>query len=144
MPGAKSVEMALVKANPAAESAGLDRMPACTDYFVGNRSHWRTGIANYARVQYRAAYWDRCGLLRQPGIAGDDFVVQPGADPRAIRLKFQAAPKPGVTPEGDLTLDFEGQRILQKKPVVYQDRAGVRRGRPRRVVGRNGGGVPWR
>ncbi|HXB69212.1 MAG TPA: SBBP repeat-containing protein [Candidatus Acidoferrales bacterium] len=140
MPGAEHVdaervEMVLVKANPAAEIVGLDRMPARTDYFVGSRQHWRTGVANYPRVQYRGVY---------PGIDvvyyGNqrsleyDFVVQPGADPRAIRLQFRggakaadAKVKVNVTAEGDLALDLNGQRILQKKPLVYQDTAGGRR-----------------
>ena len=140
MPGRQRVEMSLVKANPAAEIEGLDRMAARTDYFVGNRSQWRTGIANYSRVRYRGVY---------PGIDvvyyGNqnaleyDFVVRPGADARAIRLKFEGGAKASVTAEGDLALDVAGQRILQKKPVVYQDGAGGRREVAGRyaMVGRN-------
>lgn len=140
MPGAQRVEMGLVKANPSAEIAGLDRMPARTDYFVGSRQHWRSGITNYSHVAYRGVY---------PGIDvvyyGNqrsleyDFVLQPGADPRAIRLRFRGTVKASVTAEGDLALDLKGQRILQKKPVVYQDTAGVRHEVAGRyaLVGRN-------
>ena len=68
-----------------------------------------------------------------------DFVVQPGADPRAIRLQFRGGARASVTAEGDLALDLDGQRILQKKPAVYQDAAGVRRQVAGRyaLVGRN-------
>ena len=144
MPGAERVEMGLVNANPAAQIAGLDRMPARTDYFVGNRPHWRTGVVNYARVQYRGVYpgIDVVYYGNQSSLEYD-FIVQPGADPRAIRLKFRGGVKAGakatVTAEGDLALDLNGQRILQKKPLVYQDTAGVRRQVSGRyaLVGRN-------
>ena len=138
MPGAGRtaagrVEMSLVKANPSAAIAGLGRMPARTDYFVGTQQHWRTGVANYSRVQYSGVYpgidvvyYGSHGSLEY------DFVVQPGADPRAIRLKFRGGAKASVTAEGDLALDLNGQRILQKKPVIYQDTAGA----GRRVAGR--------
>jgi hypothetical protein len=127
------MEMSLVKANPSAAIAGLGRMPARTDYFVGTRQHWRTRVANYSRVQYSGVY---PGIdvvyYGSQGSLEYDFVVQPGADPRAIRLKFRGGAKASVTAEGDLALDLNGQRILQKKPVIYQDTAGARR----RVAGR--------
>ena len=128
MPGAPRVEMGLVRSNPSAEIVGLDRMAARTDYFVGQRSQWRTGIANYARVQYRGVYpgIDLVYYGNQNSLEYD-FVVQPGANPRAIRLQFGGGAKASVTADGDLALDVAGQRILQKKPVVYQDIAGLRR-----------------
>lgn len=140
VPGAPRVEMGLVKASPEAKIEGLDRMPARTDYFLGSRQHWRTGITNYSRVAYRGVY---------PGIDviyyGNqrtleyDFVLQPGADPAAIRLQFGNGAKASVTAEGDLAVDVNGQRILQKKPVIYQDAAGARRPVEGRyaLVGRN-------
>lgn len=134
MPGSHRVEMSLVKANPAAEIEGLDRMAARTDYFVGNRNQWRTGIANYSRVRYRGVYKGiDVVYYGNQNTLEYDFVVQPGADPRAIRLKFNGGAAASVTAEGDLALDVAGQRILQKKPVVYQEDAADGR---REVAGR--------
>jgi len=140
MPDRQRVEMSLVKANAAAEIAPLDRMPARTDYFLGKRTQWHTGVANFSRVQYRGVYpgidvvyYGSHGSLEY------DFVVQPGADPRAIRLQFRGSAEASVTADGDLALDFEGQRILQKKPVIYQETAGLRHPVAGRyaMVGRN-------
>ena len=139
MPGPGRVEMALANANPAAPIAGLDRMAARTDYFIGTRQHWRTGIASYSRVQYRGVY---PGIdvvyYGSQGSLEYDFVVQPGSDPRAIRLQFGGA-KARVTAEGDLALELHGTQILQRKPAIYQDTPGGRRQVEGRytLVGRN-------
>ena len=97
-------------------------MPAATNYLVGARSQWHTGVANYARVRYQSVY---------PGIDvvyyGNqnqleyDFVLAPGANPDAIRLNFHGDVKVSLTPAGDLALDSNGAQILQKAPVIYQD-----------------------
>ena len=50
-----------------------------------------------------------------------DFVLQPGADPHAIRLNSRG---PGISashPEGDLAFEFGNGRMLQKKPLIYQE-----------------------
>ena len=55
-----------------------------------------------------------------------DFVVAPGADPAAIRLRFDGA-KPTLAANGDLVLPVEGgPEVRFNKPVVYQTVDGVR------------------
>ena len=120
--GRERVEIGLVNANPSSAIEPLDRIAAPTNYFVGPKQQWRAGVATYARVRYRAVY---------PGIDivyyGNqnqleyDFVLQPGADPNRIRMKFRGAVRVSITPEGDLALEAGGTRALQRKPVVYQD-----------------------
>jgi hypothetical protein len=122
VPGSKPVEIGLLNSNPVPRIEALDPLPAHTDYFLGGRTSWHTGVPNYSRVRYGSVY---------PGIdlvyygSRDrleyDFVLQPGADPSAIRLKFRGPGRISITPDGDLTVDAEGSRMLQKRPVVYQD-----------------------
>jgi hypothetical protein len=56
-----------------------------------------------------------------------DIVVQPGADPHQVRFAYEGVKKLEVTPAGDLALILpDGDRLLQKKPLVYQEIAGQR------------------
>src|SRR3982074_3815304 len=82
------LRMKLVGANPSARILGVNRQPGSSNYFIGNDpARWQTNVANSSRVSYSNAY---------PGIDlvyyGNqqqleyDFVVAPGADPRAILL----------------------------------------------------------
>jgi hypothetical protein len=120
--GQRRVDLRLVKSNPSPAVTGEQRMPAATNYLIGNRDRWHTGIANFARVRYSSVY---------PGIDAVyygnqnqleyDFIVAPGADPRAIRLQFAGADRVRITPEGDLSVEANGFPIVQKKPRVYQE-----------------------
>jgi hypothetical protein len=116
------IDLNLLRGNRAPQLEGLDRLQAHTDYFVGDRARWRTGVAQFGRVAYRAVY---------PGIDvvyyGNrnqleyDFVLQPGADPRFIRMQFRGADRVSLTPEGDLLVESGDARFVQKRPVIYQE-----------------------
>ena len=124
--GSKPVTISLENSNRAPRIEALGRLGARTDYFLGTRENWHTGVPSYSRVRYHDVY---------PGVDvvyyGNqnqlefDFVLQPGADPRAIRMKFHgAASAPGglsISREGDLVLETSGARIVQKKPLIYQE-----------------------
>jgi hypothetical protein len=126
--GAGAVDVTFAHSNRAPEIEPLDRMAALTDYFLGPRENWHAGVANYARVRYREVY---------PGIDlvyyGNqrqleyDFVLQPGADPRAIRMNFHGAQGVSITPEGDLAIEAASGRLVQKRPLVYQEDSSGRR-----------------
>src|ERR1035437_1515196 len=129
-PGSERVDIRLLNSNPAAQIEALDRLPSHTDYFLGSREHWHTDIPNYSRVRYRAVY---PGIdvvyYGNPSRLEYDFVLQPGADPDAIRLKFRGAGHLTITAEGDLAFESAGTRIIQEKPLIYQEdgRTGARR-----------------
>jgi hypothetical protein len=121
--GAKAVEIGLVHGNSKPAIEGLDRLPAVTNYMVGPRKDWRAGVGNFARVRYREVY---------PGIdvvyygtdnqLEYDFVLAPGADPDAIRMKFKGDVRVTLTKEGDLALESAGTQILQKAPAIFQEK----------------------
>jgi hypothetical protein len=119
-------------ANPEAELSGDSPLPFRTSYFMGARpENWRKDVVNYSRVRYRAVY---PGIdLVYYGSNRDleyDFVVAPGADPNRIRLKFQGIDNMAVTADGDLVIRAGGARLVQRRPVVYQEQPGS----PRREV----------
>src|SRR5262249_18724392 len=100
----------------------IDPLPGHSSYFRGqDASRWITGIPNFAKVRASGVY---------PGIDliyyGNqsrleyDFVLAPGADPRAIRLRFAAAKSIRIDAAGNLILSTPGGEITERSPVVYQ------------------------
>src|SRR6266550_88265 len=117
-----AVRIHLEGANSAPRITGTDQLPGKTSYFIGNDpKKWRTDVPSYARVNYADIY---------PGVDlvfyGNqrqleyDFVVAPGADPKAIRLNLEGAQKVRLNAQGDLELSVPGGEVALQKPVVYQ------------------------
>jgi hypothetical protein len=109
--------------------SGEARQAATSSYFLGNDpSKWVTGAPTYARVHYGGLY---------PGVDllfyGNqrqleyDFVLAPGADPKAIRLQFDGVDGLRLDSAGNLVLQTATGEILQHKPLAYQQFAGARR-----------------
>src|SRR5262245_20365509 len=124
-----SLKMRVLGANPAAVAQGLDELPGRIHSVIGRDPRkWRTDGHAYARVLYREIY---PGIdlayygTRQQGLEYD-FVVAPGADPRAIQLGFEGAERIELSAEGDLILHVGASALRFGKPVVYQRIGGAR------------------
>jgi hypothetical protein len=128
-PNPSYVRVHLVDSNPETKIAGLLSVPGRTDYFIGqDRARWRTNVPSFSRVQYTSVY---------PGIDlvfyGNqrrleyDFIVAPGADPKAINLSVEGARKLRLSSQGDLLVSVSDGEVVFKKPVVYQESRGQRR-----------------
>jgi hypothetical protein len=122
------VRLQVLGGNPAPRVTAQGPLPGKVNYFLGNDpSQWHTNVPTFARIAYQDVY---------PGISlayygqGQqleyDFVVAPGADPRAIRLGFAGADRVAVDPAGNLVVQARGQELQEHRPRVYQDLAGVR------------------
>ena len=136
--------MKLVGANQAAKVAALEELPGKSNYFIGNDpKKWRTDVPTYGKVKYEGVYPGvdlvYYGNQRQLEY---DFVVAPGADPKAITLAVGAglprhdrAVQPGLSrhnhnggvkpplridANGDLVVGAEGGEVRFHKPFVYQ------------------------
>jgi hypothetical protein len=145
-PDSRRVDIALLHSNRAPVIEPVERLAARTDYFLGSNRNWHTDVPSYSRVRYRAVY---------PGIdvvyygkrsqLEYDFVLQPGADPNAIRMQFRGAGRVKLSPKGDLVLQAAGAQLVQKKPVIYQEEASTGRRQEIRgryiLIGRNTVGV---
>src|SRR5438034_4155109 len=132
------LRMKLVGANQAAKVTALDELPGKSNYFIGNDpKKWRTDVPTYGKVKYQGVY---------PGIDlvyyGNqrqleyDFVVAPGADPKAITLAIENRNskietrqskienrKSKIDSNGDLVVEVNGSEVRFHKPVVYQPTA---------------------
>jgi hypothetical protein len=130
------LRMKLVGANPLARMTGLDQLQGKANYFIGKDStRWRAQVPTYARVQCEHVY---------PGVDliyyGNrreleyDFNVAPGADPKAIKLKFDGADRVEIDGHGDLVLSIADRQVRQHKPIAYQETGGGRKIIPARYV----------
>ncbi len=123
-----AIDMRLLGGNPNPQiSAGAD-LPGTINYYVGsNPKNWRTGVKQYASVDYRDVY---------PGVNmvfhGEqrqlefDFVVAPGADAKAIGMGFKGADKLATDASGNLVLTSAAGDVVLHKPVAYQEKNGNR------------------
>jgi len=125
-PGAV-VRMHVEGASQNVRGAGTSRLPGKVNYLTGGDRTSHTNLSTFARVLYRDVY---------PGIDlvyyGNqsrleyDFIVHPGARPDRIALRFEGADMLSVNPSGDLVVSIGSREIVQRRPVVYQEKAGVR------------------
>jgi hypothetical protein len=124
-----ALRLKLVGANKNARAEGSDQLPGRVNYLRGkDPKQWRSDIPTYARVAYDEVYPGvdvvYYGNQRQLEY---DFIVDPGADPRAITLEVEGAERLEIDESGDLVLYAGGKQVRQRKPVVYQETNGVRR-----------------
>ncbi|HLY63276.1 MAG TPA: SBBP repeat-containing protein [Terriglobia bacterium] len=120
--------MKLVGANPTAKVMGLDELPGKSNYFIGNDpKKWRTNVPNYTKVKYKNVYpgVDLIYYGNQQQLEYD-FVVSPGADPRAIQLRFDGVDKLNLNAQGHLNLHVTGGGVVEHVPAMYQE---TKRGR---------------
>src|SRR5262249_14514600 len=118
-----TLKMQFVGANPAARAVAQDGLPNKVNYLnLADPGQSHTDVPTFGRVEYQqvypgidVAYHSRQGQLEY------DFLVAPGADPRAIRLGFTGADRVGVDGHGDLVLHTGAGVVRQQKPSVYQE-----------------------
>jgi hypothetical protein len=142
------VRLKLVGANPQARVAGQEELPGKSNYFVGrDPGRWRTGVPNYRRVKVAGVYpGTNLVYYGQQGELEYDWVVEPGADARAIELQIEtgisgpaeqrseisnasrSAKREGVrlAANGDLVIATAAGEVRLRKPVVYQETSEVR------------------
>jgi hypothetical protein len=128
--GARRVDIAMLHGNRKPRIEALNPMRAKTNYFVGSRERWRTGVENFTRVVYRSVYRgiDIVYYGNQNQLEYD-FVLRPGAEPQSIRMRFRGAESVELTADGELAVKAGGAEFVQKRPLVYQEdpQTGVRR-----------------
>src|SRR5947209_1563365 len=121
-----SLKTVFVGANPSPTIRGEEEQDGKVHYLRSRQSI--TNIATYARVRYARIY---------PGIDlvyyGNqqeleyDFIIKPGADPGMIALHFEGSDRVTVDSRGNLVLGLDESSVVQHKPIIYQERRGVRK-----------------
>ena len=122
------VRMRFAGSNRRSRVEALQPQTSKSNYFIGNHpTEWRTGVPRFGSIAYRDLY---------PGIDAVfygnqtrleyDLVINPGADPASIRLRFEGSRPLRIDENGDLILGTAGRSIRQQKPAIYQNLGGSR------------------
>jgi len=114
--------MNLLGGNLQPEVQSLEPLPGQANYFIGqDPKQWRVGVPTYAKIVYREVY---PGVdLVYYGSQGQlefDFVIQPGANPEKIQLRFEGVNGLQLDETGCLTVHLNGGSVKWPRPVVYQ------------------------
>ena len=103
----------------------VGRTTGVFNYFVGDKSRWRTNVPCYARLVYKhlwpgvdVIYYGDGGALKY------DVRISPGGDASSVRMKYEGARSIKVSPAGDLIVNVGSTEMREKKPVIYQWRDG--------------------
>jgi hypothetical protein len=116
----------------------IDPLPGRSNYLEGNQpARWRRDVPQFARVKYENIYPGVDAVFH--GAAGElefDFMVAPGADTSPIALLFDGAEQLQLDDSGDSILHYGPARFRLRKPVLYQESAGLRHSADGRYVRR--------
>ncbi len=93
-----------------------------TNYLLGrDSSHWHTHIPNFGRVTYSALYPGIDAVFYGTGQELEhDFVVQPGADYRAIRMRLLGSQRTVLQPDGRIRIRLATGDLFFANPRAYQ------------------------
>ena len=122
------VAMSLLGGQPPSATQGVDPLPGKVNYFLGpDPSAWKTDIPTYAKVELdnvypgvNLVYYGNQGQLEY------DFVVAPGADPSRIDMHYDGITGASLDSLGNLVLSTSGGNVVMHRPVLYQEKGGVR------------------
>ncbi len=118
--GRAPVTFAIAGGRPVTPRGG-DLVATRTNYFVGERSRWRTNVPNFGQVRYPSV---RDGIdvvyHGEGGVLEYDVIVAPQADPAAAVIDVGGSEGLALMPNGDLAIQTPSGPILQPAPHVYQ------------------------
>ena len=126
--GNPDLTMEFEEANPATKIKNGNRLETLSNYYTGrDPGRWHTGISNYESATYAGLYPNIDLAFRgNQGQLEYDFLVEPGGDPAAIRIRIGGADN--ITIEnGAAVLRTVSGKLIMHAPDLYQESDGVRR-----------------
>ena len=116
--GDRAIRLTLVNANASAQVHASGESSTATQYFRGRDAH---SVAAYTRIKYASVYPGIDIVYYGTGANFEyDFEIAPGADARAIALRFEGADSIALDQHGQVALMAGAARVTQKLPVVFQ------------------------
>ncbi len=121
--GEAPVALRFENASQTARLQGERPLPFTTNYLLGSDPKaWRSDIPSYAKVRYAGLYPGIDAVFYgNPGQLEFDFEVEPGADPRSIRLGWDGTEGIQVAEDGGLLVSTPGGALRVEVPMAYQE-----------------------
>jgi hypothetical protein len=123
-----ALAMRFVGANRHPAVGGRRPGPARWNHLVGqDRTKWRTNLPTWEEVTYHDLWPGVDAVFRgRDGELKYDFVLQPGAQPASIALRFEGATGLRLDPAGNLVIETALGPLEDAAPVSYQEIDGTR------------------
>jgi len=124
----EALSLSFVGANKKAKISADDRMAGKVNYFIGNdHSKWRTGIPTYGAVTYKDLYKNiDIKFYGNNRRLEHDIIVRPGGDFSLVKFASKGIQDLKVTKDGGLEVILKHGKIIEKRPVIYQEIGGKR------------------
>ncbi len=101
--------------------SGQSPVAGLTSYLIGEPSQWIQSVSSY-RELFISDVYDNIDL-RFRGSSRRleyDFIVDPGADPNQIVLRYDGADSLWISPSGELKISTALGMITERRPIVFQ------------------------
>ena len=117
-----ALQLDFVDADPAVRPSGENPSTALMSYFKGRPEEWQPAVKTFTRLVY-PDLWPGIDLVFT-GVANQLkylFVVKPGADPSAIKLRYRGADSVAINGAGQLEVRTPLGDLKDDRPTAYQD-----------------------
>ncbi len=109
-------------------ASGEELLASRTNFYGGSDPRrWRESVPNYRAVRFTGVY-DGIDLRwrSESRQIEYEFLLQPGAEPGAIGLRFAGARRVRLAREGHLLVDVPAGTLRFRRPLAYQEASGRR------------------
>ncbi len=115
----EAIAMRIIDADPNARMAAEGEVGGVANYYLGKRSF--VGLKHYSRVRVSNIRPGIDILYHGNGQSLEyDLVIHPGANPKALRFRFEGGPAPRIADDGDLVFKTAKGELRQHPPRVWQ------------------------
>lgn len=119
----REVKLGFVGARERVRTFGDSPLAGVSHYYRGNDpTQWITGARHFARVRYDDVYpgVDVLFYSKPDRDVEYDLLVAPGIDPSVIALRLEGAERVTIDAAGNLVIEAGAQKLVHKRPYVYQ------------------------
>src|SRR5439155_4977116 len=110
-----------IGANVHVSPRGSRRLPGTVNYIIGDRPNgWHAGIPTFAEAVYPDVYPGIRVVYHGASALEWDFMLQPEADPAALKLRLEGASDLDIDRRGNLLAMLPSARLQFDAPPTYQ------------------------